>query len=49
MWVSFNGNGWTFEHTKLSILFDSFDDECAIVKEAQDANLLRQESKLTRV
>ena len=49
MWVSFNGHGWTFEHTNLSILFDSFDDECAIVKEAQDANLLSQESKLTRV
>ena len=37
-----------FEHTKLSIHFVSFNDECAIVKEAQDANLLSQESNLTR-
>ena len=29
--------------------FASFNDECAIVKEAQDANLLSQESKLKRV
>ena len=38
-----------FEHTELSIYFVSFNDEFAIVKEAQDANLLSQESKLTRV
>ena len=41
--------GCNFEHTKLSIHFLSFNDECAIVKEAKDANLLIQESKLTRV
>ena len=29
--------------------FESFNDECAIVKEAQDAYLLSQESKLKRV
>ena len=38
-----------FEHTELSIRFKSFNDECAILKEAKDANLLSQESKLTRV
>ena len=37
-----------FEHTVLSIHFESFNDECAIVKEAQDTNLLSQESKLMR-
>ena len=41
--------GCDFEHTELSIHFESFIDECAIVKEAKDANLLSQESKLTRV
>ena len=41
--------GCNFEHTKLSIYFLSFNDECAIVKEAKDANSLSQESKLTRV
>ena len=41
--------GCIFEHTKLSIHFLSFNDECAIVKEAKDANSLSQESKLTRV
>ena len=40
--------GFKFEQTELSIHFKSFNDECAIVKEAQDANLLSQESKLTR-
>ena len=40
--------GCKFEHTELSINFKSFNDKCAIVKEAQDANLLSQESKLTR-
>ena len=39
--------GCKFEHTQLSIPPESFNDECAIVKEAQDANLLSQESKLT--
>ena len=41
--------GCTFEHTELSIHSDSFNDECAIVKEAKDANLFSQESKLTPV
>ena len=41
--------GYNFEHTELSIHFESFNDECAIVKEAKDANLLSQKSKLTRV
>ena len=41
--------GYNFEHTELSIHFESFNDECAIVKEAKDANLLSQESKLTCV
>ena len=38
--------GCNFEHTELSIHFESFNDECAIVKEAKGANLLSQESKL---
>ena len=33
----------------MSIHFELFNDECAIVKEAQDANLLSQESKLMHV
>ena len=37
--------GCNFEHTELSIYFESFNDECAIVKEANDANPLSQESK----
>ena len=41
--------GYKFEHTELSIHFKSFNDEWTIVEEAQDANLLSQESKLTRV
>ena len=41
--------GCTFEHTELSTHFESFNDECAIVKEAQDANLLNQQSKLMHV
>ena len=41
--------GCIFEHAELSIHFLSFNDECTIVKEAMDANLLSQESKLTRV
>ena len=41
--------GGKFEHTELWIHFESFNDGCAIVKEAQDANMLSQESKLTRV
>ena len=41
--------GCYFEHTKLSIHLQSFNDVCAIVKEAKDANMLSQEAKLTRV
>ena len=41
--------GCNFEHTELPIHFLTFNDECATVKEAKDANLLSQESKLTRV
>ena len=41
--------GCKFEHTELSIHYELFNDECAIVKEAQDANLLSQKSKLPRV
>ena len=41
--------GCNFEQPELSINFLSLNDECTIVKEAKDANLLRQESKLTRV
>ena len=38
--------GCNFEHTELSIQFESFNDECAIMKEAKGANLLSQETKL---
>ena len=41
--------GCNFEHTELSIHFLLFNDKCAIVKEANDANPLSQESKRTRV
>ena len=41
--------GCKFEHTEVSIHFWSLNDEYAIVKEAKDANLLSQESKLRRV
>ena len=41
--------GCNFEDTKLSIHFYSFNDKCAIMKEAKDTNLLSQESILTRV
>ena len=47
--MSVSLKGCKFEHTELSIHFESFNGECAIVKGAQDANLLSQESKLTRV
>ena len=47
MWVFLRK--YNFEHTELTTHFKSFSDECAIVKEAKDANLLSQESKLTRV
>ena len=46
--MSVSLRGCKFEHTELSIHFKSFNDECAIVKEAQDENLLCQEPKLTR-
>ena len=51
MWgMSVLSKGCNFEHTELSINFLSFKGECAIVKEAKakDANMLSQESKLTR-
>ena len=41
--------GCNFEHTERTIYFESYNDECAIMKEANDANRLSQESKLTRV
>ena len=47
--MSVSLKGCKFEHTELSIHFKSFNDECAIVKQAQEANLLSQESKPTRV
>ena len=47
--MSVSLKGCKFEHTELSIYFESFNDEFAITKEAQDANQLSQESKLTRV
>ena len=46
--MSVSLKGCKIEHTELSIHFESFNDECAIVKEAQNANLLSWESKLTR-
>ena len=46
--MSVSLKGFKFEHIELSIHFVSFNDEYAIVKEAQDANRLSQESKLTR-
>ena len=47
--MSVSLKGCKFEHTELLIHFESFNDECAIVKKAQDANLLSRESKLMRV
>ena len=38
-----------FEQTELPIHFESINGECAIVKEVKDADLLSQESKLTRL
>ena len=40
--MSVFSKGCNFEHTKLSIHFLSFNDKCAIVKEAKVANLLSQ-------
>ena len=45
--MSISLKGCKFEHNELSIRIETFNDECAIVKEAQDANLLSQESKQT--
>ena len=42
--MSVSLKGCKFEHTELSIHFESFNDECAIVKESQDVNRLCQES-----
>ena len=47
--MSVSLKGCHFEHTELSIHFESFNDECAIVTEAKDANLLSHELNLTRV
>ena len=47
--MSVSSKGSKIEHTELSIHFNMFIDECAIVKEAQENNLLSQESKLTCV
>ena len=44
--MSVSVKGCNFEHTELSIHFESLNNECAIVKEAKDTNLLSQESKL---
>ena len=41
--MSVSLKGCKFEHTEQSIYFKSFNDECEIVKEAKDANLLTQE------
>ena len=47
--MSVSLKGCNLEHTELSIHFETFIDECAIVKEAEDANLFSQESKLSHV
>ena len=47
--MSVSLKGCKFEHTQLSNYFKSFNGEYAIVKEAQDANLLSQEPKQTLV
>ena len=41
--------GFNFEHTELSIHFESFNDECAIVKEAHSTYLFSHELNLTRI
>ena len=41
--------GCNFEHSEMTTHFQSVNTECAIVKKAKGANLLSQESKLTRV
>ena len=47
--MSFSLKGCKFEHPKLLIHFELFNDECAILKETQEANLFNQESKLMHV
>ena len=42
--MSVSLKGCKFEHTELSMYFESFNDECSIVKEAQDTNLLSQKT-----
>ena len=37
--MSVSLKGCKFEHTELAFHFESFNDDCAIVKEAKDANL----------
>ena len=46
--MSVSLKGCDFEYTELPVHFASFNHECAIVKEANKANLLSQELKLTR-
>ena len=41
--MSVSLKGCKFEHTERSIHFESFNDECTTVKEAQGANMLSQE------
>ena len=41
--MSVSLKGCKFDYTELSFHFKSFNDECAIVKEAQNTNLLSQE------
>ena len=47
--MSVSLKGCIFDNIELSIHFESISDECTIVKEAKDVNMLSQESKLTRV
>ena len=47
--MSVSLKGCKFEHIVLSTHFKLFNDIRAIVKEARDANMLSQESNLTRV
>ena len=47
--MSVSLKGCKFEQTELGIYFESFNDECAIVKKNKKTSLLCQASKLTRV
>ena len=40
--MSVSLKGCTFEHTEKSTRFESFKNECAIVKEVKDTHLLSQ-------